>query len=58
MEETPNWMTPYYNFTQHKILQGDHHEARKIRIKALHFAILKNTLYQKSHMASWLKYIT
>lgn len=40
-EETPNWMKPYYDFIQHIVLPGDYHEARKIRIKAPQFAILR-----------------
>nr|KAJ0187561.1 hypothetical protein LSAT_V11C900487230 [Lactuca sativa] len=53
----PNWMTPIIDYLQHDILPDDHREARKTRVRAPQYAMLKGTLYRKGYTAPWLKCI-
>nr|GFB71923.1 hypothetical protein [Tanacetum cinerariifolium] len=45
-EEGPTWMTELVNYLKEGILPGDEKEARKLRLKARQYELMKGVLYK------------
>ncbi|GKC38826.1 hypothetical protein Tco_1051210, partial [Tanacetum coccineum] len=53
-EKEVKWMTPIYEYLLSGLLPEDPKEARKIRIKAPQYKLIKGRLYKKSFLTPWL----
>nr|GEW42255.1 reverse transcriptase domain-containing protein [Tanacetum cinerariifolium] len=54
-EEGPTWMTELVNYLKEGTLPGDEKEARKLRLKARQYELIKGVLYERSFLTPWLK---
>nr|GEW45935.1 reverse transcriptase domain-containing protein [Tanacetum cinerariifolium] len=54
-EEGPTWMTKLVNYLKEGILPGDEKEARKLRLKARQYELMKGVLYKRSFLTPWLR---
>ena len=51
----PNWMTPIHTFLQEGTEPNDHHEAKKLRMRASRYTLIQNTLYKKGYCLPLLR---
>ncbi|GJY02719.1 reverse transcriptase domain-containing protein, partial [Tanacetum coccineum] len=56
-EGGPTWMTLIIAYLKDGTIPGDKKEARKLRIKARQYELLKGVLYRRSFLKSWIRYI-
>nr|GEV91938.1 reverse transcriptase domain-containing protein [Tanacetum cinerariifolium] len=56
-EEGDTWMTPNLKYLEEGTLPADVKKARVIRRKSWRFAIVNGTLYKKSFLGPWLRYV-
>ncbi|GKC70932.1 reverse transcriptase domain-containing protein [Tanacetum coccineum] len=56
-EKGENWMTPIYEYLISGLLLEDPKEARKVRIGAPQYRLIKGNLYKKSFLTPWLRCI-
>nr|GFA64242.1 hypothetical protein [Tanacetum cinerariifolium] len=54
-EEGPTWMTELVNYLKEGTLPEDEKEARKIRLKARQYELMKGILYKRSFLTPWLR---
>nr|GEY91807.1 reverse transcriptase domain-containing protein [Tanacetum cinerariifolium] len=54
-EEGLTWMTELVNYLKEGILPGDEKEARKLRLKARQYELMKGVLYKQSFLTPWLR---
>nr|GFA43903.1 reverse transcriptase domain-containing protein [Tanacetum cinerariifolium] len=54
-EDGPTWMTPIVEYLKEGTLFSDRREARKLRIKARQYELMKGILYRRSFLTSWLR---
>nr|GEZ95798.1 reverse transcriptase domain-containing protein [Tanacetum cinerariifolium] len=54
-EEGPTWMTELVNYLKEGILPGDEKEARKLRLKARQYEVMKGVLYKRLFLTPWLR---
>lgn len=52
---TPEWTKPYVDYLCHDVLPDNPEEARKVKIRASHFAIRDNQLYRRGYLNPSLK---
>ena len=52
------WTKPFADYLRHGVHPDDPQEVRKVKIKALHFAIRDNQLYRRGYLRTWIKYIS
>ncbi|GJU77552.1 reverse transcriptase domain-containing protein [Tanacetum coccineum] len=52
-EKGENWMTPIYEYLLSGLLPEDPKEARKIKIRAPQYKLIKGRLYKKSFLTPW-----
>ncbi|GJW83447.1 reverse transcriptase domain-containing protein [Tanacetum coccineum] len=53
-KEEESWMTPIHEYLVSGLLPEDPKEARKIRVKAPPYKLIRGSLYQRSFYTSWL----
>ncbi|GJR33277.1 reverse transcriptase domain-containing protein [Tanacetum coccineum] len=53
-----NWITPIYEYLLSGLLSKDLKEARKVRIRASPYKLIKGSLYKKSLLTPWLRCIS
>nr|GFD04973.1 reverse transcriptase domain-containing protein [Tanacetum cinerariifolium] len=53
-EEGPTWMTELVNYLKEGTLPEDEKVARKIRLKARQYELMKGILYKRSFLTPWL----
>ncbi|GKB42925.1 reverse transcriptase domain-containing protein [Tanacetum coccineum] len=56
-EKGENWMTLIYEYLISGLLPEDPKEARKVRIRALQYKLIKGSLYRKFYLTPWLRCI-
>ncbi|GKB09071.1 reverse transcriptase domain-containing protein [Tanacetum coccineum] len=56
-EEGDTWMTLIFEYLTEETLQADVKKARAVRRKSQRFAIINGTLYKKSFLGPWLRYV-
>ncbi|GKF23493.1 reverse transcriptase domain-containing protein [Tanacetum coccineum] len=56
-EDRPTWMTPIIEYLKDGTLPDDIKEASKLRIKARQYELMKGTLYRRSFLKPWLRYV-
>ncbi|GKC00951.1 reverse transcriptase domain-containing protein [Tanacetum coccineum] len=56
-EEGDTWMTPLFKYLAEGTLPTDVKKARAIRRKSWRFAVINETLYKKSFLGPWLRYV-
>ncbi|GJW28901.1 reverse transcriptase domain-containing protein [Tanacetum coccineum] len=54
-EEGHTWMTPVYEYLTEGILLEEKRKAKAVRRKAGRYAVINETLYNKSFLGSWLR---
>nr|GEV54237.1 reverse transcriptase domain-containing protein [Tanacetum cinerariifolium] len=54
-KEGPTWMTQLVDYLKKGILPGDEKEARKLRLKARQYELMKGVLYRRSFLTPWLR---
>nr|GEZ39905.1 reverse transcriptase domain-containing protein [Tanacetum cinerariifolium] len=54
-EDGPTWMTQITDYLKEGVLPGDNKEARKLRLKARQYALMKGVLYRRSFLTPWLR---
>nr|GEV15142.1 reverse transcriptase domain-containing protein [Tanacetum cinerariifolium] len=54
-KDGPTWMTPIIKYLKERTLPGDRKEARKLRIMARQYELLKGVLYKLSFLTPWLR---
>nr|GEZ58408.1 hypothetical protein [Tanacetum cinerariifolium] len=54
-EEGPTWMMELVNYLKEGTLPEDEKEARKIRLKARQYELMKGILYKRSFLTPWLR---
>ncbi|GKD41285.1 reverse transcriptase domain-containing protein [Tanacetum coccineum] len=53
-EEGPTWMTPIIKYLKDETLPDNRDKARKLRIKARQYKLLRGILYRRSFLKPWL----
>ncbi|GJR16887.1 hypothetical protein Tco_0965414 [Tanacetum coccineum] len=56
-EEGHTWMTPICEYLTKEILPKDKKKAKAVRRKASRYAVINGTLYKKSFLGPWLRYV-
>nr|GEV33259.1 reverse transcriptase domain-containing protein [Tanacetum cinerariifolium] len=54
-EDGTTWMTQIADYLKEGILPGDNKEARKLRLKARQYELMKEVLYRRSFLTPWLR---
>nr|GEY87754.1 reverse transcriptase domain-containing protein [Tanacetum cinerariifolium] len=54
-EDGPTWMTQLVDYLKEGVLPGDKKEARKLRLKARQYELMKGVLYRRSFLTPWLR---
>nr|GEV50134.1 reverse transcriptase domain-containing protein [Tanacetum cinerariifolium] len=54
-EEGPTWMTELVNYLKEGTLPEDEKKARKLRLKARQYELMKGILYKRSFLTPWLR---
>nr|GEY55208.1 hypothetical protein [Tanacetum cinerariifolium] len=54
-EDGPTWMTQIAVYLKEGVLPGDNKEARKLRLKARQYELMKGVLYRRSFLTPWLR---
>ncbi|GKB25685.1 reverse transcriptase domain-containing protein [Tanacetum coccineum] len=54
-KEEESWMTPIHEYLVSGLLLEDPKEARKIKVKALPYKLIRGSLYQRSFYTQWLR---
>nr|GEV29447.1 reverse transcriptase domain-containing protein [Tanacetum cinerariifolium] len=54
-EDGPTWMTQLVDYLKEGVLPGDKKEARKLRLKARQYELMKGVLYRRSFLRPWLR---
>nr|GEU78349.1 reverse transcriptase domain-containing protein [Tanacetum cinerariifolium] len=54
-EDGPTWMTQLVDYLKKGVLPGDKKEARKLRLKARQYELMKGVLYRRSFLTPWLR---
>nr|GEZ52490.1 reverse transcriptase domain-containing protein [Tanacetum cinerariifolium] len=54
-EDRSTWMTPIVEYLKEGTLPSDRKEARKLRIKARQYELMKGILYRRSFLTPWLR---
>nr|GEW05611.1 reverse transcriptase domain-containing protein [Tanacetum cinerariifolium] len=52
-EDGPTWMTQLVEYLKEGVLPGDKNEARKLRLKARQYELIKGVLYRRSFLTPW-----
>ncbi|GJV94321.1 reverse transcriptase domain-containing protein [Tanacetum coccineum] len=56
-EEGDTWMTPIFKYIEKGTLPVDVKKSRAVRRKSCRFAVIDGTLYKKSFLGPWLRYV-
>ncbi|GJZ49295.1 reverse transcriptase domain-containing protein [Tanacetum coccineum] len=56
-EEEQTWITPIYEYLTKEIIPEDKKKARVVRRKASWYTIINGTLYKKSFLGPWLRFV-
>ncbi|GJV82816.1 reverse transcriptase domain-containing protein [Tanacetum coccineum] len=56
-EEGDTWMTPIFKYLTEETLSADVKKARAVRRKSQRFAVINGTLYKKSFLGPWLRFV-
>ncbi|GJS36547.1 reverse transcriptase domain-containing protein [Tanacetum coccineum] len=54
-DEGNTWMNPIFEYLTDETLPADVKEARAVRRKSQHFAVINGTLYKKSFLGPWIR---
>nr|GEW82668.1 reverse transcriptase domain-containing protein [Tanacetum cinerariifolium] len=54
-EDGPTWMTQIADYLKEGVLPGDNKEARKLRLKARQYELMKGVLYRRLFLTPWLR---
>nr|GFA27853.1 reverse transcriptase domain-containing protein [Tanacetum cinerariifolium] len=54
-KDGPTWMTQLVDYLKRGVLPGDKKEARKLRLKARQYELMKGVLYRRSFLTPWLR---